>query len=345
MTFHYFKLRFHSALHLAKGKSDYDEGERTLHSDTLQAALFACALQLGASEREAYAMMQNTRVSSAYPFFGDEFFFPKPYARIQPIAGESEDKQAKPLKKVKFLGKSFFEDFCTGNSQKSISRSKHLLSGGQFVSDHPDLSAALQAGRKTLAAEKVAIIRSEVNQRVTIPPDYCTDATPYYTDRMFFHEQAGLYFLAQFEGGKPQTLFEQALCLLADNGIGTDRSVGNGSFECIERGQLSLQLPDNANAQLNLSLYCPERTELTEALLDQSSYQIVKRGGYLASAEDVDNITLRKRSVYMFEEGSVFPETNLTGKIVDLKPTITDVQHEVWRDGRGFFIPVTMKQL
>lgn len=343
MTFHYFKLRFHAALHLAKGKSDYDEGEQTLHSDTLQAALCACALQLGASEGEAYAMMQNTRVSSAYPFFGREFFFPKPYARIQSIAGESEDKQAKPLKKVKFLGKSFFEDFCTGNFQKSIAKDKHLFSGGQFVSDHPDLAAALQIGRKTLATEKIAIVQSEVNQRVTIPPDYCADATPYYTDRMFFHAQAGLYFLAHFEGGKPPALFEQALRLLADNGIGTDRSVGNGSFECIERGQLALQLPGNANAQLNLSLYCPEQTELTEALLDQSSYQIIKRGGYLAAAEDVDNITLRKRSVYMFEEGSVFPMADLKGKIVDLKPAISDVKHEVWRDGRGLFIPLNAK--
>lgn len=340
MTFHYFKLRFHAALHLAKGKSDYDEGERTLHSDTLQAALYACALQLGASEAEAYAMMQGSSVSSAYPFFGGEFFFPKPYARIQPIAEESEDKQAKPLKKIKFIGKSFFEDFCTGNFQKSIAKGKHLFSSGQFVSDHPDLTATLQTGRKTLSAEKVAIAQSEVNQRVTIPPDYCADATPYYTDRMFFHEQAGLYFLARFEGGKPPALFEQALRLLADNGIGTDRSVGNGSFECIEQGQLTLKLPDNANAQLNLSLYCPQQAELTETLLDQSSYQIVKRGGYLASAEEEDNITLRKRSVYMFEEGSVFPVADLKGKIVDLKPAIEDVKHEVWRDGRGLFISV-----
>jgi len=45
-TYRVFKLRFPGGLHLAKGKSEYDQSDTILHSDTLKSALFVCALQL-----------------------------------------------------------------------------------------------------------------------------------------------------------------------------------------------------------------------------------------------------------------------------------------------------------
>ncbi len=137
---------------------------------------------------------------------------------------------------------------------------------------------------------------------------------------------------------------------MADNGIGTDRTTGHGQFEFDEKKDvepITLNLPDNATHQLSLSLYCPEQTEIS-AQLDKSYYDLIKRGGFIASPADDNHLTIRKKTVYMFAEGSLFPNVaDRKGKIVDLKPDDvglqekgqTALQHPIWRDGTGIFLP------
>ncbi|MBK8656807.1 MAG: hypothetical protein IPN20_23520 [Haliscomenobacter sp.] len=73
--------------------------------------------------------------------------------------------------------------------------------------------------------------------------------------------------------------------------------------------------------------------------MEDSAWGLVKRGGYIAGAADPDHTSLRKRSVFMFEEGSVFPNKPLTGSRVDLKPD-WEGMHSVWREGRPVFVPI-----
>ncbi|MCB9356545.1 MAG: type III-A CRISPR-associated RAMP protein Csm4, partial [Lewinellaceae bacterium] len=60
---------------------------------------------------------------------------------------------------------------------------------------------------------------------------------------------------------------------------------------------------------------------------------------YVASPEDDQYTTLRKKTVSMFVEGSVFQigEVPMLGKLHDLKPLAMN-GHPVWRDGRGIFL-------
>lgn len=326
-----FKLHFRSPLHLSKGKEDdYGESEQVLHSDTLKSALYVCARKLFGGEAigDDDTFFKRFRISSAFPFYKSELFFPKPMLRLQPFDTReiSEEKQAKSHKKISFLGKQYFEDLI-GPNQITIQQA-HLVSGGKFVSNHPEV----------LNLGKEPILISEVQQRVAIPADYSEDPRPYYVDRIFFNEGAGLWFA--FEGDEAifQTI-EKALKLLGDEGIGTDRAVGNGHFEATT-DTLTLNVPDQGTHQLLLSLYCPQKSEISKSLLLSSSYGLLKRGGYLASPDKAEHLTLRKKSVYMFTEGSVFETTvPLTGKIEDLKPTYSGLSQHVWRDGLAFCIP------
>ena len=330
--FKIFKLRFHSPLHLSKGKEDdYGESEQVLHSDTLKSALYVCARKLFGSETigDDDTFFKRFRISSAFPFYNGELFFPKPMMRLQPfdVKEISEEKQAKSHKKIGFLGKTYFEDLI-GANQMTIQQA-HLVSGGKFVSNHPEV----------LKLENKPILKSDVQQRVTIPADYSEDPTPYYVDRIFFTEGAGFWFAVDNNEDGIMEIIEKALTLLGDEGIGTDRAVGNGHFEATT-DKLQLTLPDKATHQLLLSLYCPQQSELSQSLLQSSSYGLLKRGGYLASPDKTEHLTLRKKSVYMFTEGSVF-ETNMpiTGKIENLKPTYSGLSQNVWRDGLAFCIP------
>lgn len=329
--FKIFKLHFLAPLHLSKGKTDdYGESEEILHSDTIKSALYVCARQLfGANEiGDDDSFFNSFQISSAFPFYQDELFFPKPMAKIQPFKNEEikEELQAKKHKKVTYLGKSYFEDLI--NDQKLYLSKADLTPDGKFVSNY--------AAIKKLATP---IFKSEVQQRVTIPADYSEDPTPYYVDRLFFTQDAGLWFA--FKGDNE--IFEKvstALKLLGDSGIGTDRSVGNGQFES-SVSEMSLQLPKNAKHQLSLSLWCPQKEEINDSFLKFSSYGLIKRGGYIASPAKVEHLTLRKKSIYMFTEGSIFPNNKvLKGKISNLKPDISIVTQDVWRDGLAFMIPI-----
>lgn len=334
------KLHFETPLHLSRGKSDYETGEDMLHSDTIKSALFACGLQLYGEKNINKSFLESFRVTSAYPFYQNEFFLPKPMTRLQlefPDVGEATG--AKKIKKLKYLGKSFFESVLKGETRQV--KDVHLIQKGTFISD--------QFPEKNFIP---VIQTNETQQRVTVPQENEIDGngialtpTPFYLQRLHFGRQAGLFFLTD---ATDETLIrlDHILTLLGDNGIGTDRNVGNGFFthEIIEN--FTLEIPETTSHQISLSLYLPQKGELSEYLLNDSSYMLIKRGGYIASAAHSDHMTYRKKSVYMFTEGSTFPKGLLKGKIEDLQPDIFQTSekqgHPVWRDGKPIWVPINV---
>ncbi|MBK8656806.1 MAG: type III-A CRISPR-associated RAMP protein Csm4 [Haliscomenobacter sp.] len=207
------KLHFTAPLHLSRGREQYDESAKVLHSDALAASLFVAALRLGASEQEALSMVGSFRLTSAFPFWQEEYFFPKPLARLPfPIKNTPEEKRGKPYKKIRFLGKTWFEKMLRGEEEE-IDEILHLRKK-EFLS----------------SILNVAVFKTDVIQRVAIAPDYFEDARPFFTERIFFNDNAGLFFLIEWEDETVKDLFRQSLRLLGDLGIGTDRSVGNGFY-------------------------------------------------------------------------------------------------------------------
>lgn len=337
LTYRVFKLHFQSPLHLSKGKTDdYGESEEVLHADALKSALYVCARQVLGTDvvGDTDAFFRRFRISSAFPFVGDELFFPKPQARIQPFMATevAEERQAKKHKKVQFLGQSYFEDLI--NDHKRQLRKDDFTNDGRFVSDHADVRAL----------GDTPVFATDVQQRVTIPANYEEDPLPYYVDRLYFSQSAGLWFAYASNDETVCRDVLAALKLLGDNGVGTDRSVGNGQF-CVSETTLSLRVPDEPTHQLLLSLWCPEKAELDPDFLAQSAYGLIKRGGYMASPDRPEHLTYRKKSIFMFTEGSVFPnrpDRPMLGKVADLKPDAPDVKQHVWRDGLAFTIPITL---
>ncbi len=332
-TFKTFKLTFKSPLHLAKGKDEYDVSERVIHSDTLKSALFACALQIFGEKEIDIHFLEKFVISSAFPYFENEYFFPKPFVKLNIKRDLKDDsKQNKTLKKIEFVGKSYFEKILR-NEEMEIPQN-HLFENGELLSDYEI---------KTAAGEdrKLFIYHSQAQQRVTIPYNFHKEATPFYFDRVFFQPKAGLYFIIQTDESRIYDIVKQSLKLLGDNGIGSATSVGNGQFDA-ESSEITIAIPEQAGKMIALSLYCPEKEELTENFLSQSSYNFIKRGGYIANPSNPVHLQNRKKSVYMFTEGSVFPKASVSGKILNLQPTLhadfQQVEHPIWRDGRALFI-------
>jgi len=166
---------------------------------------------------------------------------------------------------------------------------------------------------------------------------------PFYFERIYFEKGCGLFFLAQFhnEGLKKQVL--HALKILGENGIGTDRTVGNGLFhvECSSdiSGPFIFNLDPGISIKIPLGLYLPNEQEISQIDFQESSWNLIKRGGYMAGSEQDSTSHLRKKSIYMFLEGSVLKtEIQLKGELTDLKPEWNAPLHPVFRCGMPIII-------
>jgi CRISPR-associated protein Csm4 len=358
-TYNVIRLQdFKGGLHLARGLTNaYDKSLKMLHSDTLKSAIFSCALQLFSEIGEAgddngfkkgKAFLNDFKISSAFPFYkGSEqenplYFFPKPDVLKLPFDIEGELGLEKKLKKVSFLERELFERLIKDNTETIVFK-KHHLKGAFMVNNDEGLNFSGTGGILD-NDDCSALTTSEPYQHVAIPRDQGSDSTPYYVDKIYFHQNAGLYFLVDTDDATFEKI-KAAVKLLADNGIGTDRNGGNGQFDVVF-DTMELDIPDDGNFDLSLSLYCPLREEIQQ--IDKSFYGLTKRGGYISSPQNEENLSIRKRSIHMFTEGSLFPKMKgRIGKVVDLKPDEKElaakniyINHPIWRDGQPIFIPM-----
>lgn len=326
-TFHCIKLHFTSPLHLGRGIGEsYDTGSKMLHSDTLSAALASARVQMF-GEKNLLGFLESVRVSSGFPFYEEHYFFPKPMLKL-PLEIEEYDEhlQNKRFKKLEYIEKPLFE--------KIIAGKQVVITENNFSENEKYLWQGNPKAKN--------ILKTDVQQRVSVPRDGRGESVPYYVERLFFHEKAGLYFLLEVENEQSLREIEVALKYLEDTGLGTDRSVGNGFFKT-EISSLTLSMPGFSDSCLSLSLFCPEKEELPDLLNGQPAYLIEKRGGFIAGASDEQFRHLRKKSVFMFAEGSVFNAKQLNGKVVNLRPNWNNEQlHPVYRSGKPVYISVSL---
>jgi CRISPR type III-A-associated RAMP protein Csm4 len=115
MLYEVVKLRFNSPLFIARGKPGDESSEEIIHSDTLKAAIFSAAVEAGFSvdkeQTENHCpFLDAFDVSSAFPFIGEEYFFPKPQIGLPDIADDTPSfNQHKEKKEIRYIGKSYFE--------------------------------------------------------------------------------------------------------------------------------------------------------------------------------------------------------------------------------------------
>ncbi|MBO6190002.1 MAG: type III-A CRISPR-associated RAMP protein Csm4 [Alloprevotella sp.] len=332
-TYKLYKLHFTAPLHIGSPREDDDVSLRTIHSDTLYAALMACLAKVG-TDLPADGDLGFT-LSDAFPYYQKEadsepvYFLPKPQRVKMPHLDDLS--KLKAMKKVAWIDAALYAD---------------VLAGADPFAEANAQAAYLTKAElpKDIEGNAKDFVCSEVSQRVTIKSRTGEeDAEPYFVDKIVFKDHAGLYFLA--EGNT--VLLERALKLLSLEGIGTDRGVGFGFFD-YEQHDLNLNLLEEADHQVSLSLFIPESKAQLEALLldsDDVAYDFVRRGGWITTPPYT---TLRKNAIYAFLPGSVFKKTGsetALGRIVNLRPQIGNLtpDHPIWRMGRALMLPINIK--
>lgn len=328
-----YKLHFTSPLHLGDARDDYSVSLQTMDSDTMYAALISCLAKLGKEIPENGDL--GCTISSLFPFYQKEkttndtavYFFPKPLKQTLPTS-EKAIEERKKVKKVAWLDPSYFSKALNGEQLFDDETIENLKNGVYLTNEVIDKN----------------FITSQVSPRVVVSRDGQEDAKPFYMDRISFNDYSGLFFIVEGD----TSLLDSAIALLQTEGIGTDRNVGNGYFEC-ENGEVEISMPDSAEYELSLSLFIPESKEQLSEMLNSTevAYDFKRRGGWITTPP---HNTYRKKFVYAFTAASVFAKK--TNKVetkgmvaVDLKPEKNwgeEIKHPIWRCGRAIFLPIKL---
>ena len=302
MKYRSYHLSFPHGIHI--GERNLDESLPEFRSDTLFSALYMEALKI--SDEMADRFLQGTSkgeilLSDAFPFIGETDYLPKPMWAV-----ESPDQQGDSVIKKAFKALSYVPMNSIGT---------YLEGKLDAVAEKEKLSGL---GRHWLKVS--ASIAGEEETR------------PYRVGSFHFGGGNGLFLIVGSEDNEKTDLTEELLRALSYTGIGGKRSAGFGRF-CIERiGDLdSSAFEDPGSLFMSLSTSLPTDAELEDAC-DGASFQLIRRGGFIAS-ETYAPEQRKKKDLYVMSAGSCFLK-KFSGDVYDVGE---GGSHPVYRYAKPIF--------
>lgn len=311
MDYKIFELEFKTGIHLGNGmlsNSDY-----IIKADTLFSALCIEAQKIGRLEELVdYVKNNQMLLSDSMPYvkIGGEstaYLIPKPM-----IAVESEHSgnsiMKKKIKKLKYLPIENLSDYLTGNI-------------AQIEED----------------TQKIGYFESITKANISRIQE---DTKPYHVGVYQFYKDRGLYFILGYHCPEVYDLLKELFEMLSFSGIGGERSSGLGKFSLKEGelpGSIKKRLRDKReyNVKMSLSVCLPKEDEL-EKSLEQSSYLLEKRSGFIYSDCYAPELS-RKIDLYVFSAGSCF-KNNFLGDIYDVSSEYG--KHPVYRYAKAMLLGV-----
>ena len=322
-----YKLKFHSSFHIDSGTAVDGPSETFIRSDTLFSALVSAAKKFYGDEVAPKLLEPKAVIlSSAFPFYKDELFLPKPLHFFPEDLKEYE--MIKVFKKAKFISKDLL---------------LKILKNEKINEEYFNRDYILDGCWRMIRNEKDKDEEDKIFEDREIPHivmDRVTNQTQiFYKTEVYFHKNAGLYFIAEVKGELLQK-FETVLRFLGDEGIGADRTIGKGLFEIEEIQNLNLELNTESDYYYSLSLYSPSKDEFDQIEPKKSFYDFTIRGGWIS------NNTLNRKSLRMFVEGSVLKLANkqkpfgCLHKVLEQIEYKNDLQYDIYRSGQALFLPI-----
>ncbi len=330
MNLHAYHLYFDAPLHIGVEGIGQERIEQTVHSDTLWGALVQNWSLLFEDSPEDLAQSCPFKVSSCFPLVNGQRYFPIPDRAKEDLGRELEASgelkegiQFKDLKKISYLSEPLMHKVLQGVPLGIVALQEQ---GSHLPCIHINASP-----------------HTTISQRPRLRIDRCTGTVEgenfFYCSDQYFGSGNGLFFLLQCDDPAVRAKFEAALRLLADNGLGADRSVGRGTFS-FSRHDFDMPVETKAPSYYLLSLYHPTREELREGLLKQSTYTLKRRSGH-AAAPGVGN--LRRSDIWMIAEGAALSR-EADGDIAKVIAKGGPAPHPVFRYGKALTLPLAPRR-
>jgi CRISPR-associated protein Csm4 len=325
-----YRLRPAAPMHLGAGRADdLADLEELPRSDTILAGVVSASCLLGASAQEAEDLAAHPpfALSSALPTVevGGRHvcLLPVPTGLFDRL--RSHDRGDKRLRRARYVPPAILEELLAGRIPDDV-----VAVGGVLI----DRSSATRFPKglwRTASRTRLAVNRLD---------DGPIEGLLYEFGEVVFSPGVTLTILVSFQQPEKRSAFEAALRLLADEGLGADRTAGYGRLG-LEAAE-PFNVAPGTGMRLNLSLLHPTKAEVEKGLLDEPAvYDLVIRGGWVTAP---GGRTLRRRAVRMLSEGAVVRDlgTDAYGdspRVLEPMPEL-GLSHSVYRPGVAVTVPI-----
>ena len=340
MAIRAYRLRMTAPLHVGDQGVGLEETLAYVPSDTLFSAVvtwshLAAHAGIVDSLDESFSGMPPLRLTSAFPFAHDVYLLPKPQLAMTPDDPAGSGKQ---YKRVRWVSFAVFSALASGIRQRDLDTlwaERMLLQQGAVWTTREEY--ARLAGVLEPDGEVIRIWSTLRVPKVTIDRVH-NAGTLFHVGRVHFARGCGLWFLAQGEQDWLQRV-EDALAVLADSGLGGQRSRGNGQFVMERSTPPEFKPPVGMKSYgVLLSRLAPTVNELHLLRCPSASYSLATVAGW--SGDPVSSPVIRKQ-VRMLAEGSVVGWTDKKlGQLIDVTPDKAPVSHPLYRNGIGYLVPI-----
>lgn len=343
------KCRPNAQFHFGKVALDVDtslsDTAKILHSDTIFSALIVTINTIfpGYTKRFVKHFSEGViKMSSGFYCvqIGQEYvyFLPKPiHYNLEKLenTNKEDDCQKKMdrkfLKKVLFISKEVWEH---GYTPKQWPEKCLILQGEFVISKEEFLAKKLDQKWPWLKFYSENTLPKVSVHKPTKEASLYNQTNIQIADNrglgLKHHPLVHLYFLLDHQLSEEDfELFQTALSVLEDTGIGGERSVGCGQIEEICLEDFNYTIHEASNMQCLLSLVNPTRADLVKL----KYYNVVTRGGRKTAKDG----TLKR--VRMLSEGGIV-SNDLDGQI-----PVIDNKGLYLRYGKAFSIPVSQKTI
>ncbi|MEM4318139.1 MAG: type III-A CRISPR-associated RAMP protein Csm4 [Candidatus Nitrosocaldus sp.] len=289
-----------------------------IHSDTIFNGICWAYNELYGKEA-LYELLADSKekrliISSAFPLSNNTYYFPKPLNLSYNEIGNDSSNRYKTLKKARFISKDLFEHFINEGTlpiDESRDEAQSIRIDNIFIHKESEHSPS---------------IHTSIEYRNRL------DRLSYYSDIYrcgYTILRNCAYWFAYHTSDEDK--IRAALRLLADDGIGGERSIGLGRSS-IEFTSINIDEPEASDSIVVLSLYHPTIYEASSILHNYKNtpssriaYSLTTRGGWT----DPRLGSIRKKRLRMFEEGSVLPlqPYAIHGNIVNVNDESKPVYH------------------
>ncbi len=337
------KLDFeNNPVHFGELGIGMEEISERIHSDTLFSAWVSAYARLypdkieGLFDRFLKTTSPAFQVSSTFVYGGDKdpYTYYLPTLLERPCNYPEVDLHfTKSFRKLKYLPLSIWQRWYQGTGFDPDRDVTELLA------ENGELATA-----GTFDYRK--IFKNQTLPKVAV--DRIHHSTNFYQTSFIHFDNGGLYFLFCMPELDQDLLkeLESALYFLGDEGIGGERSSGAGRFK-----PTWSDLDDNWNSIVNPRLQEPHHALISlfwdtpdicyqHIQPETARYQLQERGGWISARSGRQ---LRRKSVRMFTEGSVFP-CQPQGKLAIVTPD--ELQHKqhhpIYRSGVSLSLPVAI---
>ena len=264
------------------------------------------------------------------------FFLPKPELNY------SVDKNIKEEKKVKFISIKVFNSLSEQSFNNISLIDKNTVIGYSFVVAEAEIKSGKEMGGfiTEIVTPKTKV--HSPDQEGSFYHETDIQLIPIESDEEKYFPH--FYFMYELSCSEEQEKeFLTCLRILADEGIGDERSSGKGLFEEIIETEIDLNFENSSAKRILVSMCNPQTQQEFDSF---EYYDILIRGGGSVSFDTLDDkeenkpeySDYRKKQVRMIAEGAIVND-KIKGRLVEVSPD-KGAEHKYFRNGKSFTIPL-----